>query len=169
MDKNNIIISEGNRPLWQLVIAAIHYTAIVTLLIFYFTDFDFTLKTSIHTFELIILILPSAIAFSVVKNVLFDLNNRKYKQQYCVGPIKYGKWKNLPEIEYVSVFKQPLVNGDFVFETNLWHSTNQHFNIFESEIKDPVFLLGKNIAKVLKVDLLDATIPNNYKWIEIEN
>ncbi|MEP2689368.1 hypothetical protein [Maribacter dokdonensis] len=173
MVKKNIIISEGNRPLWQLVIAAIHYTAIITLLFFYFIDFEFSfetevLKKGIRTIELVIFLLPSALAFSVVKDVLFDLNNKKYKIQYCVGPIKFGKWKKLPEIEYVSVFKQRLANGNFVFEANLWYSTNKHFNIFESELKNPVFLLGKNVAKALNIDLLDATVPNDYKWIEIE-
>lgn len=108
----NIIISEGNRPLWQLIIAAIHYTAIISLLFFFFTDFEFSLETkklkrSIHLFEFALFLLPSALAFSVVRNVLFDLENLKYKIEYCVGPVRYGKWKILPEIEYVSVFKQP--------------------------------------------------------------
>lgn len=173
MANQNIIITSGNRPLWQLVIAAIHYTAIITLLLFYFKAFEFSfdikvLKNGVHIIEIIAFILPSALAFSVVKDVLFDLNDKKYKVQYCVGPIKYGNWRKLPAIEYVSVFKQPLANGDFIFETNLWHNTNKHFKIFDSDSKYDVFLMGIKVAKSLNVKLLDATVPNSYTWVDLD-
>jgi hypothetical protein len=169
----NIIISEGNRPLWQLIIAAVHYTAIVSLLFFFFTQFEFTvnpkkLKGSFSLFEMAILLLPSALYFSVVKDLLFDLQNRKFKVQYCIGPLKLGQWRNLPEIDYVSVFKQPKANGDFVYETNLWYGQNKHFNIYESTDSSPVFIMGETVAKALNVRLLDATEPNNYKWVEVK-
>ncbi|APQ17084.1 hypothetical protein [Maribacter hydrothermalis] len=171
MSKKNIIISEGNRPIWQLIIAAIHYTAIVSLLLFAIIDFDIAfnsevIKKGINTFEVIIFLLPGALAFSLVKDVLFDLDKKQYKLQYSVGPIHFGKWEELPEIEYVSVFKQPLVDGNFIYEVNLWYQSNRHFNIYKNENKEKVFLLGKSVAKVLHVNLLDATVPNNYRWIK---
>ncbi|SNR56914.1 hypothetical protein SAMN04488009_2494 [Maribacter sedimenticola] len=166
--KKNVIISEGNRPLWHLIIAAIHYTAIVSLLLFYIVDFKPSLIKGIHTLKIILFILPGALTFSIVKDVLFDLQNKRYKLQYGVGPIRYGIWKELPEIEYVSVFKQPLVDGNFIYEANLWYAKNRHFNVYESESKQQAYLFGENIAKILEIDLLDATEPNNYTWKEVK-
>ncbi|WP_405384563.1 hypothetical protein [Maribacter sp. LLG6340-A2] len=168
MQKNNVIISEGNRPLWQLIVAAIHYTAIIALLLFYFIDFKPSFIRGVHTLKVILLILPNALVFSIVKDVLFDLKNKKYKLQYCVGPIKYGRWKELPKINYVSVFKQPLVNGDYIFEANLWYGTNRHFNVYESNSKEQAYLFGESIARTLEIDFLDATEPNNYIWKEVK-
>lgn len=174
MQSDKIIISEGNRPLWQRIVAAIHYTAILSLLFFFFTKFEFTteskkLRGSLSLLEAALVLLPSALAFSVVKDVLFDLAQNKYKELYCVGPIKVGKWKELPKIDYVSVFKQPKENGEFVFETNLWYQKNRHLNIYENTDLASVFEMGVAVAKSLGVDLLDATEPNNYKWKKMED
>lgn len=173
MKSRNVIISEGNRPFWQLVIAAIHYTAIFFLLFFFFTKFEFTtntkkLKGSFGLLELALFLIPSALAFSLVRNFLFDLEQKRYKIEYCIGPIRFGKWQQLPEIEYVSVFKQPKADGDYIFEVNLWYSRNQHFNIYENTSLESAFLMGKNVAKVLEVKLLDATVANNFKWTKLD-
>ena len=174
MEENrNIIISEGNRPLWQRIVAALLYTIAIFSLVKFFTVFEFTtaskkLKGSFSLLEVSIFIFTIAIGFSVVKDVLFDLKNRKYKIQYCVGPIKVGKWQKLPEIEYVSVFKQPKEEGEFIYETNLWYNRNLHFNVYENTELDPTFSMGVNVAKILNVRLLDATIANKSKWVNID-
>lgn len=174
VERKNVIISEGNRPLWQRVIAAIHYTAILYLLFKFFIGFDLTsdnkkLKGSLSLLEIAIFLFPSALAFSVVKDILFDLEQRKYKIQYCVGPIRVGKWQALPDIEYVSVFKQPKADGGYAYEANLWYAGNRHFNVCESDLLEPAYKMGENVAKVLQVNLLDATEANNNKWVKFED
>ncbi len=173
MEDSNIIISERDRPLLHRIIAAALYTAMFIFLFYFFLEFEFTtktniLKSSLSNFELAIIAFASALGFSVVKRVVFDLENEKYKEQYSIGPIKVGKWKNLPKIDYVSVFKQPLEEGKYIYEANLWYQRNKHFNIYSNVNLEPVFEMGKNVSKILKVDLLDATIPNDYKWVESE-
>lgn len=173
MERKNVIISEGNRPLWQLVIAALHYTVIVILLFFFFAKFEITtdtkkLRGSLSLLELALFLLPSALAFSVVSSSLFDLNNKQYKVAYGVGPISWGKWRTLPEIEYVSVFRQPKKDGSFIFETNLWYADNRHFNVYQNDDKEKVMLMGKSVAKLLKVNLWDATVPQKGHWIKSE-
>lgn len=174
MEKQNVIISEGNRPLWQRIIAAIHYTAIVYLLFRFFTGFELSsdsekLKGNLSLLEIVIFLLPSALAFSVIKDILFDLEQKEYKIQYCVGPIRIGKWQALPDIEYVSVFKQPKADGGHIYEANLWYKGNRHFNVYESELLEPAYKMGENIATVLQVNLLDATEANNNKWVKFED
>lgn len=173
MENRKVIISVGNRPIWQLIVAAIHYTAIVSLLFFFFIKFEFTfdgkkLKNSFLFLELAAFLLPSALAFSVVRDFLYDLEQKRYKIDYCVGPFRFGKWRHLPEIEYVSVFKQPKEDREFVYEANLWYNRNKHFNIYESETLEPAYEMGKNTAKILKVKLLDATVPNSFKWVALD-
>lgn len=173
MAHTKLIISEGNRPFWQLIIAAIHYTAIVGLLFFFLAGWEFTTKTtslkrSFHLLEAAILLLPSAFAFSLVKDLHFDLENKKYKIQYCIGPLKFGTWKELPKIEYVSVFRQPKKTGEYVFEANLWYAKNKHFKVYESPTRPPSWEMGRHIAQALNVRLLDATVPNDFRWVQPE-
>jgi hypothetical protein len=174
MGKQNVIISEGNRPLWQRIIASLIYTMIIVFLFLFLTHFKLTsnsslLKNSLSFLELAIILLPTALAFSIVRDWYFDLDNHRYKIEYCLGPVRFGKWQNLPEIQYVSIFKQLKENDDYVYETNLWYKKNKHFNILESDNIEAVFEMGKRVAKILNVKLLDATVPNSYKWIHISD
>ncbi|RYC52115.1 hypothetical protein DN53_09520 [Flagellimonas olearia] len=102
----------------------------------------------------------------MVKSVHFDLKSKKYKMEYSVGPIHIGRWKKLPEVKYVSVFKQPKTNGEFTYDVNLWYANNRHFNVYENSFMEPSYNMGLHIAKSLRVDLLDATDPYDKKWVE---
>lgn len=170
LGKSKILISEGNRPLWQLILAAALYTAVVISLFIFVRNFEFTadakrLRTAFDPLKIALLLLPTALAFSIVKDVLFDLDEKKYKEQYCLGRIKFGRWHDLPKIEYVSVFRQLKRNGDIVFEVNLWYERNKHFTIYEHKELEPVFSMGTSVSNSLNVRLLDATVPNNHKWL----
>ena len=172
MVRKNIIISEGNRPIWQTCIAAFLYTLALILLGMFFLAYEVvpfevgSSKGDFRIFYVAVLCIVQGFLFSVVKSIFFDLKKKRYKEQYSVGPIKIGRWKNLPEIDYVSIFKQPKSDGNYIYEVNLWHQRNRHFNVYESINLNPIFEMGKEIAKSLDVDLLDATEPNNHKWIE---
>lgn len=173
VEKRNIIISEGNRPLWQIIIAALFYTLAFILLGMFFFGYEIVFQEEIDSQGDIGAVwtagfcISQGILFSSVKHIFFDLTNKKYKEQYQVGPIKIGRWKTLPKIDYVSVFKQPKENGNYIFETNLWYQGNKHFNIYENLYLDPAFLMGESVAKTLEVKLLDATEANNFKWVNL--
>ena len=167
------IIREGNRPWWQRIIAALLYTITLVLLFLFFTNFQFTLDTkilkgSLGLLEISIFTFLNALAFSVVRDFVFDLENGRFKILYCVGPIEVGSWRKLPEIEYVSVFKQLLADGNYVYETNLWYQRNRHMEIYENLDKEIAFEMGREMAKVLNVGHLDATLPNNYVWVDLD-
>lgn len=174
IDKN-LIISEGNRPFWQIIVATLCYTLAAILLAMFFFGYQPLSEQSINAtrdFSFLyigVLCISQGILFSVVKNLHFDLGNRKMKEEYQVGPIKTGKWRNLPDIEYVSVFRQPKADGSFIFEANLWYKGNKHFNIYQNTHKDTVMLMGTNVAKILRLRLWDATVPQQGHWVELEN
>src|SRR5690606_21807119 len=126
-----------NRPLWQLIFAAFFFTAMIIFLGMFFFSFEFTtedkkIKGNAGLIELAIYAFTAGLSFCVVKDIHFDLKKKTYKIQYCVGPIKVGKWKRLPQIEYVSVFRQLLKNEEHTFEVNLWYGKNKHFNVYQN-------------------------------------
>jgi hypothetical protein len=168
MEKESVIISEGERPIWQIVIAALFYT----LTIFFIFYFFYTLKSSVENgltkrpaalIELSIYCFFFGFGFSSKNTKFFNLEYKKYKNQHSVGPIKVGKWKALPLLEYVSVFK----NGRDIFEINVWYKRNKHFNIYNFHDEDEAIEIGYSIANQLNIKLFDATEKNNYKYLDM--
>ncbi len=167
----NIIVSESQRPLWQRIIASLFFTAAISLLVYtlYSANWnDNNLKNIGHAINDVIYLFGFGIAFSFHKSVYIDIHESKFRQTYEIGPIKFGQWKMISNYEYVSVFHQPLEDGDKIFEVNLWYDKNKHWELYEKHDYKEAFLIGFEIADLLKIDILDATIPNNYKWIDIE-
>lgn len=174
MIDKNVIISEGNRPFWQIILATLCYTLAAILLAMFFFGYQPLSEQSVNAsgdFNFLyigVMCVSQGILFSAVKNIHFDVGNSKMKEEYQVGPIKIGTWRNLPEIKYVAVFRQPKADGSFIFETNLWYKTNKHFNIYQNTHRETVMLMGKNVAQILKVGLWDATVPQKEHWIVLE-
>ncbi len=83
-------------------------------------------------------------------------------------PFHFGKWQKSPEIQYVLVFRQPKQDVNYIYEANLWYQRNEHFNVYESDIKAPAFKMGENIVKILNVKLLETTEPNNFRWVNLK-
>lgn len=116
-----------------------------------------------------ILIYFAAICFMASK-IYFDLDNRRYKKETIVLFIRYGSWQPLPELEYVSVFYQLYLTGEGentgAYNVNLWHAGNRHFTILEDGSVDAAFDMATKIAIQLNIPLLDATEPDDFKWIQ---
>ncbi|WP_089886702.1 hypothetical protein [Kriegella aquimaris] len=172
MKEEKIIISEGNRPFWQSVTASFFFTISVILMAMFFFGYEVFPSEGVSSrwdFGVLWLAIACAsqgVLFSSVKRVFFDLDTKRYKVQHSVGPVCVGQWKTLPEIDYVSVFRQPKSDGHYIFETNLWYQKNKHFNIYESVDPELAFAMGKSVAQKLNIDLLNATTPNNYFWVK---
>jgi len=167
--KKNVIISEGSRPFWQLIIAAFFYTVAIYFLYLFFSTIDLyakskAVKSSFSALEAGILAFMAGMGFSSTKDYYFDFKNNRFKPVFRVGPIKIGKWQALKKLEYISIFKNPKEE----FEVNLWYDRNRHFNISLFDVKNDAISEGKQIAKELSIKLLDATIANNHKWLSLE-
>lgn len=175
MKKDGFIISEGERSIFQLILASFFFTMGIILLLLYFFGINlFDLNNNykkwiIGNLEIGLFAFVQGVVFSMVRSIYFDLNYNRYKIVYSVGPISIGKWKELPKVDYVSVFRQPKTDGNYTFDVNLWYANNRHFNVYENNIVEHSYDMGYQIAKSLKVDFLDATDPHNKKWIEIES
>lgn len=171
MKNDKIFIAGGRRPLWQVLIAAVLFTIgffIFVTLSYYGYQQRTLFKGVAHGLEMFIYFSGAATAFTFTRGIQIDAQNSKFKNTFEIGPLKFGEWKKIPNPEYVSVFQQPMSNGDYIFEVNLWYDTNKHWELYTNTDYRDAFLIGFDLSEQLGVDLLDATTPNDYKWIDKE-
>jgi hypothetical protein len=164
--KDEVIISQGKRSLWHNIIAAFFYALGIIAVYFFFFGFESSipiLGRKFDAFELILYSFVIAFYFSVVKSYHFDFTNNLYKKQQAFLWFKLGKWNPLPELEYISVFQKE----EGVYEINLWYIGNKHFKIYHMFDEAEAMKVGKQLAISLRIDLLDATVANDSKWIEL--
>lgn len=124
-----------------------------------------------------IILLGVALKIALRHGFELDLEQRKYRNLNSLFALDLGKWKDLPEIEYVSVFKTiknsrarvitaEATMGFEVFKVNLFYNGNQHIEAYLSDSSDDAFKVAKHIAVFLELDILDATKPEQ-EWIHI--
>ncbi|MEM6684859.1 MAG: hypothetical protein AAF617_03600 [Bacteroidota bacterium] len=162
--KDEIIISRGNKPLWQNIIAALFCALTITAIFLLFYNFNTqTKQESIQKIMAIICAIGPALYYTISKTHHFDFKNRLYKREYSFLIFKKGKWEPLPALEYVSVFEKRMN----LYEVNVWYKDNQHFKIYTLFEKEEAISVGKQLAKYLQLDVLDATVANDSKWIDV--
>jgi hypothetical protein len=104
-----------------------------------------------------------------------DFEANKYRTFTEVFGIRYGKWKDLPEIDYVSVFsttESVIVRSRSaeakvktnVIVVNLFYNGNHRIKAYTAKKKEKAFQIAKQIAELLKIDILDATEAES-KWL----
>lgn len=166
---SEIIVSENDRPIWQIPIAALFFSVATLLIILALYKIEFSEKGLIqflHSIKPCFWLFSIGIAFTMTKSVHIDIKNSTFRPTYNLGPLKFGRWQKIENYEYVSVFEQPLKDGGYIFEVNLWYDKNKHFELYEEYDYKKAFVMGFELSEKLNVDLLDATVPNNYKWID---
>ena len=166
-----IIISESKRPYWQLVIAALLLTFAFYVLLISCLDISWSFKDVLpmaHSLEFVVFISAIAIGFCSHKCVYIDIENSRFKPTMEIGFIKIGKWKTIKNYKYVSVFYDPSKSESEQFEVNLWYDQNKHFELYTRNNFRDAMQIAYNLSEELEIDLLDASIKNDYKWIDKE-
>ncbi|GGD18849.1 hypothetical protein [Hyunsoonleella pacifica] len=167
--KDNLIVSENQRPLWQRILAALFFTVAIALLGYILYNANWTdknLKSIGHNFNIVIYLIVAGISFSFQKSVYINVEKSKFRATFEIGPIKLGQWKTINNYEYVSIFHQPLADGEKIYEVNLWYDRNKHWELYKRYDLKEAFIISYEISELLEVNILDATVPNDYKWIE---
>ena len=91
--------------------------------------------------------------------------------------LKFGKWKDIPGIEYVTVFIERSVQGKNVVSISSYHveknfkidliiSKTESISAGQEKDRAAALKKGKEIAKALDTRLLDYTEKDS-KWVEI--
>lgn len=98
----------------------------------------------------------------------FNLESKKYREFYSLFGFDFGKWKDLPEIEYVSVFntfENSRVQGmgasanfkNKIIKLNLFYDRNKKIEVYKTEDIDDAFEMAKQISQILNIEIYDAT------------
>jgi len=164
--EKEIIIRQGQVSLWKRIYVATILTFIVYLFYLYFTNepiayTNYYIVSFGHLIEISIYIIVPTVALIISTNYHFNFEKKQYKIEKTFGRIQFGKWKVLPELEYISVFKKK----DY-FQVNLWYYKNNHFNVYNLLEYDDAIEVGVEIAEKLKIDVLDATSHHDYQWLD---
>lgn len=170
--ERGIIATEGRRPFWHVLIAGACYTIAIALIVFaiYVAVNAENVKQGkgcIRTFEGAFIFFLTGLRFSVIRTLYFDPDKKKYKKESSVGPFHIGNWEPLPEVEYVSVFRQVMTNGKVIFNVNIWYGVSKHIVVYDNIELEPAYQMGIYIAKKMGVDFLDASDPHDKKWVEV--
>ncbi|WP_299674487.1 hypothetical protein [uncultured Dokdonia sp.] len=168
MGEEKVIIPEIRRPLWQIIAAALCFTgcAYAFLGIFYPPENETIFRIHEAVSERWLVLLVGGIGLCYKKGIQIRPVSKEFKATFEIGPLVLGQWKKIPNPEYVSVFQQLLKNGQYIFEVNLWYDTNKHWQLYTNEDYRDAFLIGFDLSEELDIDLLDATTPNDYKWVD---
>lgn len=147
-------------PIWKLIIGLV---ALVVGVI--------SLFSSYKGFVLI----GMGIFFLLVEGSEFDFKHKKYRVIKSVLGVSFGQWKPIPNIDYISVFKtnetttlrQTSAEANVtteIIKLNLFYNNNQRIEAYNTYNKEDAFVKAKEFAKLLNIDILDAT-GRESKWI----
>lgn len=165
--QKKLVYTERRNSLFFRISAALLYTSAIGLVIHFIITMDFS-WTKKHFYahfdyiQFIFIFLFLAIYFSYTINCHFDFEKKLFKKEYAIGIFKYGKWKPLPQLDYVSLFA---INQG-TFQVNLWNNKNKHWELYEEYDYKDAFKIAFELSELLNINLLDATVPNDYKWID---
>lgn len=104
-----------------------------------------------------------------------DLDSKTYRTFFSLFGYRFGKWKTLPDVEYVSVFKTAEINTvrslgaeanvkSDVIQLNLFYNRNQKITAYTTKYEADAFKIAREIAQILNIDILDAT-KSESKWL----
>lgn len=166
--KNEILISPGERKWYEILLASIFYTVFAYL--FFTTIYNLISKNDLGLlisdfYHLIFasgFLISMGLNFSMVKDVFINVKDQYLISRYRVGSFSYDVKSKLPNLEYVSIFK----NAKDEFEANLWYGKNNHYQMYTFESFEEALDFGKIIAHKFDLDILDATEKGNFKWLE---
>lgn len=126
-----------------------------------------------HVFSLILSGIGVFLALTQGSEI--NLATKEYREIFSIFGIVFGKWKTLPALEYVSVFKtkensrvQGLgASANFsnpIIKLNLFYNTNRKIEAYSTEDEEDAFKVARYLADVLQIDILDATTRET-KWL----
>ena len=116
------------------------------------------------------------LAFLYIRQNL-DILNMRYKEHYWLLGLKFGKWKPIPKVDYISVFAEKMVQGKNVvsissshieknFKVDLIISSKERISASTYANKEDALDKGKELARSLKCKLLDNT-SGKAIWVDL--
>lgn len=171
MEKQPVIISERKRPFWRLILASICFTVAFTYILDFILLVFFDLSFLNHSTPQLILplyLIGFGVSLSIHQRIYIDIEHSKFRTTKEIGPLKIGRWITIKNYEYVSLFTEKLRDGSTTFSVNLWYDNNCHFTLYSEPYFESALEIAYHLSEELNIDLLDATIAHDFKWIDKE-
>lgn len=157
----NTIIYKKKNPLIKNILA-------VVLILFGFLLFLDNLFWSL-------LFMVIGVGLLSVSGSEIDLENKRYRTILSCFGINFGKWKPLPNLSYVSVFKTiesrkitavtaSTSFGTEIYEINAFEHNNFCTNFYKTYDISDAFKVAEHLRMALDLKILDATSTPS-KWI----
>lgn len=156
----NIYSFKRKLPVWKLILGGL---ALIVGIISLFSSFKGFILIGMGIFLLL------------VEGSEFNFKNHTYRKMKSILGISFGKWKPIPNIEYISVFRtnetttlrqlsaEANVTNEII-KLNLFYNTNQKIEAYNTYNIEDAFKTAKEIASILNIDILDAT-ERESKWL----
>ncbi|WP_299120715.1 hypothetical protein [uncultured Winogradskyella sp.] len=163
MIEKEFTIKEPNISIRNSILIAFILTTYSAICYYFITTNDDKNTTLVYLIILGFFVIKNMVLPNLTtKSIHLNFTHKKIKYETSVGPFGINKkWKNLKNLEYISVFKTE--NG---YEVNLWHNKNEIINLFVYENYEDVVKEAFIIAEKLDIELLDARKRGYHQWID---
>ncbi|MES2747588.1 MAG: hypothetical protein V4648_04370 [Bacteroidota bacterium] len=167
-NQNEILISQYKRPAWHFILGGLFYIAAIGLTIYAFYQLytfpeDYSYEKDLGgNLTIALFALVAGLGSSIVRTRYLNLEKEKLQTEFRLWFLKIRIQSSMPELEYVSVFKNESTE---TYEVNLWYEGNHHFNVDNFDEAEPAFEYAKEFSEKLNLKVLDASVKGNSKWI----
>ena len=108
--------------------------------------------------------------FAYQTGIEINFADKKYRTVSILGPQIFGSWEDLPELDYISLFKTNITftstslstasisRTDSFIQVNLITDRKKKIKVFEGKDFDEALLKAKKFSKDLELDIWNATI-----------
>lgn len=127
--------------------------------------------------EFIVIIIGILVNF-ITTGFQIDFKRKRYREYAAIGKFFIGKWVALPELEYVTVFRENTVetggniavrvhDKHMVFRVRLIGKKEERFEAGGFDKKERAIEAGKQCANKLSIKFLDYT-DKDPKWVTLD-
>ena len=165
--ENEVLISPGERNILEVLLGSAFFAILLFLIIMmgynYFSDYDIykALDKTIHIVSFSGFLITMGLRFLMVKDIIINKKDNYLISRYRVGGFKKDFKSKLPNLSYIAIFK----NTNYDFEANLWYGKNKHYKMYVFNGFGKALNFANIIANKLELDILDATVKGDFKWL----
>ena len=127
----------------------------------------------------IVLLFGGVLINLMTEGVQLDFTNKKFREYFAIAGLKHGKWIELQDLDYVTVFNQQVVkqggvqslsyrDKHKVFVVRIIADKEQFYDVSFFEKKDKAIEAAIWCAQKLNIKLLDYT-DQKPEWVDVHN
>ncbi len=156
-----VVIAQGRKSIFSRILGAAFFTAMIYCIgkmIYAYLNFPYINIMYLYGAAFFLVF---GFFLTATSNFVFDFKRHRFREEMQISIFKFGWWEPLPNLEYISVFKQ----SEGVYVLKIYISKNDAYTVGVFKDAESGLIAGKAVAKKLEIDLWDASDPHNGKWL----